>query len=71
MTQFAFVGASYAVSWLYVNANKAYKTVFILMFAMFVIFPIILAVIWNEDGNFILWVCTLISPIFAMFQAVL
>ena len=71
MTQFAFVGVSYAISWLYVNANKAFKTVFLLMYAMFVIVPLIIFFIWGgKNTKFVIWVCTIISPIFAMFQAI-
>jgi ATP-binding cassette subfamily A (ABC1) protein 3 len=67
-TQYAFIGYSYMISWLYTRANMAYKTVFLLTFSCFTLVPVILIIIAQEEMIF--WLCALISPIVGMMQAI-
>lgn len=72
-TQYAFFGFSYMISWLYVNADSAYKTVFLLTFGVFVLIPLILMMlliqlieVYDAFYTFMLCLLALISPVMGM-----
>ena len=45
MSQFSFIGISYAISWFYTKASMAYKTGFLVLLGFFALIPVLIFLI--------------------------